>query len=98
MPLIYRLAEWDRLRSSHWILATVVVLALVVGILYYVGVVGWVIQVLSSAVRGAVRWGFLVWERLFAWAMWPQFLVIVVGLLAVGVARAEAWPALAIIM
>ncbi len=48
-------------------------------------------------VRRSIRQGFLLWERLFAWASWPLFLAIVLGLLAVGWAAAGYLPALTVV-
>ena len=96
LPILW-LADLDQLRSSHLILISVVGLALVAGLLFYIGLLGWVIQVLGTVVRGAVQGGFLLWQRLFAWAWWPAFLAIVLGLLGVGCAIVEPFPGLAVV-
>lgn len=49
---------------------------------------GW----LGYIVRGSIRRGFLLWERLFAWASWPLLLAITAGLLTVGWAAAGFVP------
>ena len=41
----------------------------------------WVAGVL---IRGGIRAGFRAWERLLAWASWPLFLAVQLGLLAAG--------------
>lgn len=74
----------DRAHSSYAILLTLNLLALLAVGLYYAGVLGWVLRLFWASVRGCVRWGFRSWERLFAWASWPVFLAIVLGLLVVG--------------
>jgi hypothetical protein len=87
----------DQLHSSYLILFTVAALALAAGILFYIGLLGWVIQILSVVVRGTVRWGFLLWARFLAWARWPVFLAVVLGLLAGGCAAGSAFPGLVIV-
>lgn len=91
-----KLAELDQLHSSYLILETLAVLALAAGVLFYIGFIGWLLRVVGVLVRAMVRSGFLVWERLFAWARWPAFLAIVLGLLVLGCAEGEALPGLAI--
>jgi HEAT repeat protein len=97
VPPFHRLAELDQLHSSYLILLTLVALGLAAGVLYYLGLLGRVIGVLGVVVRGAVRCGFHLWERLFAWAGWPVFLAVVVGLLSVGCLGGEALPGLAVL-
>ncbi len=90
------LVETDRVRSSVVILVALVAVAVFGGVLFRVGVVGGVLGVVGALVRGGVRAGFRVWERLLAWASWPLFLSVQLGLLAVGVAAADASPVLAV--
>lgn len=78
------LAELEHVPSSYLLLATLAGLGLAAGVLHRVGLIGWILRGLGQAVRRGIRKGFLVWERLLAWASWPQFLAIVLGLLFVG--------------
>ena len=61
----------DRVHSSVLILLTLVGLGVLAYLLYRVGLLGAVLRVVGTAVRGSVRVGFRAWERLFAWATWP---------------------------
>ena len=90
MAPFHRLDELDQLHSSYLILIAVVGLGLIVGVLSYIGLLGWLLKVLGTVVRGAVSGGFLLWERLFSWAAWPVFLIIELTLIAVGCAAGEA--------
>ncbi len=49
-------------------------------------------RVFGLLVTGCIRNGFLLWERLLAWASWPQFLAIVFGFLFVGGMAAGPLP------
>jgi HEAT repeat protein len=85
---IMRVPSWfvdlDQAHSSYLLLATLAGLGLAAGVLYGVGLLGWVLRVLGLVVRGSIRQGFLLWERLLGWAPWPLFLAIVLGFLVVG--------------
>ena len=74
----------DRIHSSYVLLTTLAGLAVVAGVLFRIGLAGWILRAVGLAFRGGIRVGFLLWERLLAWALWPQFLLVVLGLLAVG--------------
>jgi HEAT repeat protein len=97
MGPVSRFLQLDQLHSSYFILVTLATLALLAGALYYVGLLGRLIQALGLLVRGAIRQGFRVWERLLAWAEWPLFLAMILGLLGVGSAAGRAVPGLAIL-
>jgi HEAT repeat protein len=91
------LVRLNQLDSSYLILLFVAGVGFAAAILYYTGLLGWAMGWLGYLVRGSIRQGFLLWERLFAWASWPLFLAIVVGLLAVGWAAAGYLPALTVV-
>jgi HEAT repeat protein len=74
----------DQTRSALFILALLALVALVGALFYQIGFLGWVLKGVGFLVRGGIRQGFLLWERLFAWAHWPIFLAIVVVLLVLG--------------
>ncbi len=57
------LLELDRDRSSYLLLATLAGIGLIAGVLYRVGFIGWVLQLIGIVVRGSVRLGFQLWER-----------------------------------
>ena len=63
----------DRIHSSYVLLATLAGLAVAAGVLFRIGLAGWVLRALGLAFRGAIRKGFLLWERLLAWASGRSF-------------------------
>ncbi len=83
----------ERANTSYLLLATLAGLMVSAGILYQIGLIGWVLRSLGLVVAGAIRGGFLLWERLLAWASWPLYLAIVVGFLLAGGAAGGPWPA-----
>jgi HEAT repeat protein len=82
----------DRVHSSYLLLATLVGLGMTAGVLYRIGLIGWVLRVLGLVVRGGIRGGFRLWERLLAWASWPLFLAVVSGFLVTGGVAGGSWP------
>src|SRR5579884_3706242 len=76
--------ELDQVHSSYLVLATLAALGLAAGVLYLTGLVGRALRLLGVVIGGAIREGFLLWERLLAWAPWPLFLAIAVGFLVLG--------------
>jgi HEAT repeat protein len=91
------LIRLNQLDSSYLILLCVAGVGIAAAILLYTGLLGWVLRGLGHVVRGSIRRGFLLWERLFAWLSWPLFLAIVLGLLAVGWAAAGPLPSLTVV-
>ena len=81
----------ERADPSYLLLTTLVGIILSAGILYQAGVIGWVLRCVGLVVRGCIRTGFLLWERLLAWASWPVFLAMVCGFLGVGGVIAVPW-------
>ena len=90
-------ARLEQAQPSYLLLATLAGIVLAAGILYQIGVIGWVLRVLSLVVRAAIRKGFLLWERLLAWASWPLFLAIVLGFLLVGGLAGGPMPGLRLV-
>ncbi len=87
------IAVLERADTSYLLLATLAGLMVSAGVLYQIGLIGWVLRSLGLVVAGAIRGGFLLWERLLAWASWPIYLAIVVGFLLAGGAAGGPWPA-----
>lgn len=85
-------AKLEHVDSSYLLLATLAMLGSLAGVLYQVGIVGWVLRGLESIAEGAIKRGFLVWERLFSWASNSAFLAIAVGLLVAGALAGGLWP------
>ena len=70
-------AGLERADPSFLLLTTLAGIIVSAGVLYQVGLVGWVLRGVGLAVRGCIWTGFRSWERLLAWASWPLFLAIV---------------------
>ena len=90
-------AYLEHVHTSYLLLGTLAGTVLAAGILYQIGLIGWVLRGLGMIVRGGIRRGFLLWERLLAWATWPLFLAIVFGLLLVGGVAGGPLPALRVV-
>jgi len=86
--------DLDRVHSSYLLLATLAGLVLAAGVLHRIGLIGRALRALGLVVRGGIRGGFRLWERLLAWAPWPLFLALAVGILAVGVVAGAPLPGL----
>jgi HEAT repeat protein len=87
----------DYLTSSNIFLASLVLLAVLAGVSYQAGLLGWLIRVLYRFLQGTVSQGFLLWKRLLSWASWPLYAAMVLGLLVLGVANAPELPGVAIL-
>ena len=90
-------ARLEQAQTSYLLLATLTGTGIAVGALYRLGVVGWALRVLGHAVRGGIENGFLLWERLFGWASWVEFLVIVIAFLMMGGVAGGALPGLRVL-
>jgi hypothetical protein len=90
-------AGLEHVDPSYLLLAVLGGIILSSGILYQIGLIGWVLRVFGLAVRGCIRKGFLLWERLLAWASWPYFLAIVFSFLLIGVMGGGLRPGLRIV-
>lgn len=76
---------WDRLASSHLLLGTMALLLVALAVLYQVGVLGNIINLVMRGLELSVRAGFHAWRRTLAWLPWPLLLL---GVLAVNVGAA----------
>ena len=86
------LTKLEQANPSYLLLATLAGASLLAGVLYRIGLIGWVLRFVGIVVKGAIRSGFLLWERLLGWASWPVFLAIVIGFLLVGGVAGRLWP------
>jgi hypothetical protein len=91
------LVHLDQLSSSYLVILFLVLVLIVAGFLFRIGLIGWVIRNFARIVRYSIRQGFEVWRKLFAWASWPSFLAIVLTSLVTGWAASSVLPALTIV-
>jgi hypothetical protein len=83
MPNSSFVFDIDSLGASAVLLLTFALVLVLAGVLFWIGVVGWALGLLQRAIQLSVGTGFQVWQKLLAWAGWPQILLLVIGLLAV---------------
>lgn len=81
LPSLFPMDPQD---SSSLVLICLAVTAAAAAILIKLGVVRWVLRLVGVLVRSGIRIGFELWKRLFSWADWPRFFILIAGLLAVG--------------
>ncbi len=89
--------EHSHFHSSHLILAGLIGVALAVLVLYQIGLLGWLLRRFGGLVHWSIRAGFAAWRRLFAWAPWPVFLAVTLGLIGLGIALDAARPGAAVL-
>jgi hypothetical protein len=90
-------ARLERTQTSYLLLETLAGVVAAAVILYQVGVIGWVLRGLGHVVRGGIERGFLLWERLLAWASWQEYLVIVCGFFLLGAVAGGPLPGLKVV-
>ncbi|MDY3563452.1 HEAT repeat domain-containing protein [Gemmata sp. JC673] len=86
------LVKLDQTLSSYSILATLLLLALVAGGLFQIGLIGWVLDRFGRVTRWAVAHGFRVWERWLSWASWGVYLAVTLTLIVGGGVTATTAP------
>src|SRR4029077_9941765 len=79
-------------------LAGIVGIVLAAVVLYQIGLLGWLVGILGDVVRWSIRAGFRIWRRLFAWAPWPGFLAMTLGLIGLGNLLDNARPGFAVLI
>jgi HEAT repeat protein len=82
MPAVAALLE--HLTSSDLFLLSFLVLGLVLALLAWLGVVGWLVRLVGAVFRLVVTAGFVLWRWLLSWLPWPLFLLAVLALLGCG--------------
>lgn len=78
------LVRIDQLSFSYLVIFVLVLLVILAGILFRIGLIKWAVAIFASMVRTGVHRGFLVWRTLFAWATWPTFLCMLIASLTIG--------------
>lgn len=91
------LIRLNQVNSSYLIVFLVVGVGLVAAVLFYTGLLGWILGRIGRVIAGSTRKGFQLWELLFAWASYRLFLAIVLGFLVVGWAAAGYVPVLTLL-
>ncbi|MDG3002270.1 HEAT repeat domain-containing protein [Paludisphaera mucosa] len=84
MDFASRWPDLERVHTSYLLLGMLAGAMLAAGLLFQIGLIGWVLRGFGYVARATVRGGFRTWEHLFGWATWEQFLGIAVGLLLAG--------------
>jgi HEAT repeat protein len=92
------LTRLEQANPSDLLLATLAGTSMLAGVLYRIGLIGWVLRCVGLVVKGAIWGGFLLWERLLAWASWPVFLAIAISFLLSGGAAGSVWPGFRVLL
>ena len=93
----FRLIKLGQTETSYLLLATLIGAGVLAGILFRIGFIGLLLNIVGRLVRGTIRRGFLLWEHLLSWATWPIFLGLFVFILLFGGAAGSRFPALRIL-
>jgi HEAT repeat protein len=80
------------LDASVLVLLTLLAAGVLLGGLFYIGLIGWAVGVFGRAMRLSIRVGFTIWKHLFAWADWTSFFAAIVTLLLLGELIGQASP------
>ena len=78
------LAGLEHVHTSYLLLGMLVVAVLAAGVLFRIGLVGWMLRCFADFVRASIRGGFRTWEYLLGWASWTEFVGIACALLLAG--------------
>ena len=97
MNASFWLGKLEQADPSYLLLATFAGASLLAGILYRISLIGWLLHCVGLVLKGAIRQGFLVWQRLLGWASWPQFLAFVMAFLLAGGVAGGQWYGLRIV-
>jgi HEAT repeat protein len=91
------LYSFEHVHTSYLLLAMLMVAMLASGVLFQIGLIGWVLRCVGFAVKTSIRGGFRTWEYLLGWASWGQFLAIVCVFLLTGCLVGGWYPPLRIL-
>ena len=87
----------EHVHTSYLLLGMIAGAAIAIGVLHHIGLIGCMLRGFGNLVKGSIRGGFLVWEYLFAWASWSEFLVVALILLLLGGLAGGFFPVLRIL-
>jgi hypothetical protein len=71
--------DFRSLGSSETLLLAVVALAILIGILSWLGFVPWLVGRIFRGLHGIVQLGFWIWERVLAGIPWPLLVLLILG-------------------
>jgi HEAT repeat protein len=74
------IVDLEHLRTSYLLLGTLAVGGVVAGVLFKLGVIGWLVRTVGRIVAIVVELGFQTWEVILGWASWEQFLGVAAAL------------------
>ena len=86
--------DLEHVHTSYLLLGMLVAAMLAAGVLFQLGLIGWLLRCFGYVVRTSIRGGFRTWEYLLGWASWGQFLAIVCVFLLAGCLAGGWYPAL----
>jgi HEAT repeat protein len=96
MPLARFTLDLDALGAAQSLLLGIAGIGLLAGVLAWLGILGWLVGLVQSAVHAIIRAGFALWRRLLGWAPWPVLLLLIVALLAAGAEEEPERPGAAL--
>src|SRR5262245_12590928 len=65
--------------SSLYLLAWLAGIGLLLGVLFQLGVVGWLLWLVNGLLHRMVYGSYQVWSRFLSWAPWPLLLLVLIG-------------------
>ena len=87
----------DQLSFSYLVILALLLLVILAGILFQIGLITWAVASFANFVRYGIKQGFQLWQVLFAWAAWPTFLAMLISSLFVGWVASSRLPYLTIV-
>ena len=69
--------DLEHVHTSYLLLGMLAGAMLAAGLLFHIGLIGWLLRCFGYVVRTSIRGGFRTWEYLLGWASWGQYVAIV---------------------
>ena len=86
------LLRFDQLSSSYLVISLLLLVVATAGILFYIGLIKWAVAIAAAVVQNGIRYGFSLWERLFAWASLRIFVSLTFACVFLGWLAAQIAP------